>query len=165
MDFQLIQKNCIATCEVKKAIEDKIVMREKQIERLNKKLRKNRAWWGDVLIRPIMEAVKEKYPDLTWDDERLIPMGLRCAVSVFGYVGEMKTENVVVGITFTPGVTEEGGIYIDTGETGTIKPIYPANSIGGLNGFGNVTKLVTSLEDVYSHIDTCIERNEEKLTK
>jgi hypothetical protein len=160
MNFQDIKKNCIAACDAKKVIQDKIVMREKQIARLNKKLVKNRAWWGDVLIRPIMEAVKEKYPDLIWEDERLIPMGLRCAVSVFGYVGKKETENVVVGITFTPGITEEGEIYIDTNEK--ING-YPNGSIGDLNGFGNVTKLVTSLNDVYSHIDARIERNKEKL--
>jgi hypothetical protein len=157
MDFQEIKNNAIVEQAKNKAIKDKIVMRQRQIYRLENKLNRNRAWWGDILIRPIMVEVKAKFPQLSWDDERLIPMGLRCAVSLFGHDVNGKT---VAMIVFTPGKSEDGEIYIDTKE---INYIYPPNSIGGLNGFGNVTKLVTSLEDVYAQVDQCIERNKEKL--
>lgn len=162
MEFKQIQENAIAEQAKRKAIEEKIEMRRKQIYRLEKKLDKQRAWWGDILIRPIMEAVKEKYPQLTWDDERLVPLGLRCAVSVFAHVGEDKYENCVASITFTPGDTEKGEIWFDTGEK---RGNYPSGSLGDLNGLSNVTKKVESLEEIFNHIDKDLERNKEKLNQ
>lgn len=150
MDFQEIKNNAIVEQERKKAIEDRIVMRQRQIYRLENKLKKQRAWWGDILIRPIMVEVKAKFPQLTWDDTRLVPMGLRCAVSLFGHDVNGKT---VAMIVFTPGQTEKGEIYFDTGEK---KGVYPSNSIGDLNGFSNVCKVLTSLEEIFEHVENQI---------
>lgn len=137
-----------------KSIEDKIKSKENQIEKLKK--RKSRIqdnnWWGDVLIRPIMADIKLKYPDLTWDDERLVPMGLRCEVSVFGHDKDNKT---VASITFTPGAN--GYVYYDTGEKhNTFAP----GTIGYINQMNCKSELIDSMETLYRHIERQAYENE-----
>ncbi len=125
--------------------------KEKQINRLRTKRDKlvNTNWWGDSLIRPIMEMVKLKFPDVVWDDKRLVPMGLRCVVHVFGSVDN----NCVAYIAFTPGNLNKGILNYDTGKkTGN----YQSNSIGDLNGFDNITKPIEDIEEIYTHVQNQI---------
>jgi hypothetical protein len=132
----------------------KIGLKHRQIERLEKRKEKIRSknWWGDVLIRPVMEDIKVKFPQLTWDTERLVPMGLRCAVSVFGHDKDDKT---LSAITFTPG--DKGQLYYDTGEK---KNNYPQGTLGSLNGMDNKEALLTDMEQLYEHVRRQCERNE-----
>lgn len=150
MDLTEIKKNYIAKQDEVKKVQNKIFEREKQIERLtNKKYKlQDSAWWGDCLIRPIMELVKVKFPQLIWDDKRLVPMGLGCRVSIFAHIEGI--EECVAYLVFSPGDVRNGGIFYDTGEK---KPNYPNGSIGQLNGFDNICKEVETIEEIFEYIE------------
>ena len=94
------------------AVRNRICQREKQIARLKIKESRlvNNGWWGN-LIRPIMKLVKEKFPQIKWDDERLVPMGLCCRVSVFGEL-DRKDDGLMM-LCFVP---HYNGIAYETGE-------------------------------------------------
>ena len=144
MNLQEIQKNAIEkNLEIQK-VKDKIIQREKQIYRLEKKksrLQEN-GWWGDLLIRPIMELVKAKFPQLNWDLERLVPMGMCCRVSVFA-----KLNGVTVAmIGFTPMDTENGIVNYDISER---KGDYMSDP----NGFGIKSEPLTDIKDLFKHIE------------
>lgn len=148
MNLEESKQNYLNKHNAIKETKAKIKQREMQIERLKKKLDKqwDNSWWGEILIRPIMEMVKAKFLKLTWDDERLIPLGLCSRVSVFGHIGD-KT---VCMIAFTPSNLNEGIIAFDTGEK---KGSYPQGSIGDLNGFQNVSEDIHDIEQIYKHIE------------
>lgn len=76
--------------------------------------------------------------------ERMTCFGLRCECPV--YARDEKGECIAV-LLFTPG--DEGTVYIDSGET---KGDYHTDSIGGMNGFGNVTEEVTSIEVIIDNL-------------
>jgi hypothetical protein len=124
-------------------INRKIVVREQQIHRLvalKNKLENANNWTG--LITPILDLVRDKYPRIIWDDNKdLTPMGLRCAVGVFGKIdGE-----VVASLVFTP----SNILSYDTGEYKTKHAKY---SIGDLNGFNNISKPVEVIDDIYWYV-------------
>lgn len=119
--------------------DSEIERRSRIIERHTKKIDaiKRNNWWGDVILRPIMDAVEEKYNDFSWDTERFTPMGLRNAVSVFG----KKTFNdkeILVMLRFTP---NGEAVNLD------VKPEF------NTHGFGSVAKEVESIEDVFDYIE------------
>ncbi len=148
------QEKYIAFQEAMNLIKNKITVREKQIERL--KLRDNKlheqSWWGDILIRPVMEEVKKKYPNLSWDDEKLTPMGLRCAVSIFADDNKGKT---AVWLLFTPGNLNLGEIWYDTGVK---KKEFAEGTIGYINGMNNLSVVLQSMDQLYKHIDNQIKK-------
>lgn len=84
--------------------------REQQAMRLQNRISKkiDNSWWGDLLIRPVMELVKERTPHLTWTVDRLVPTGLRNNVWVFAKDKNNKT----VSLTFTPPI-EDGKLRYD----------------------------------------------------
>lgn len=127
-------------------IRDKIRQREDQILRLKNKQEKlyDKSFWGELLVRPIMEAVKEKFPELEWADENLVPMGLCSRISVFTHFND-KT----VMLAFTPTDLNNGIISLDTGEK---EKGYPKNSIGELNGFGRICEPITDIQQVFDNI-------------
>lgn len=93
--------------------------------------------WTDEFIRPIMEAVKCEFPDITWDDERLVPMGLRNNVSVFG-----KTKKPsLIHLRFTPSGLLEGYISLD------IKLDYRDG-----HGFGSKSEVIKDIQQVFDYI-------------
>ncbi len=146
------RKRYVEYLNKKDKISASIDTKEQQIVRLRAKKNKliNDNWWGDSLIRPIMELVKLKFPDVVWDDERLVPMGLRNCVSVFGSIDN----NCVAYIAFTPTDLNNGIVSYDTGKkTGN----YQSNSIGNLNGFDNISKPIENMEELYSYIQSKIE--------
>lgn len=132
--------------EVQK-IRDRIKQREEQIERLKKKQYKKSEFWGDLLIRPIMSEVKNRFKELTWDDERLVPMGLRSAVSLFA-----KDENneTVASLVFVLGDYNKGDLYIESGLRKDNN--YKGGTIGDLNGFNNKLIRVESLDTVFNRV-------------
>jgi hypothetical protein len=122
---------------------ERIAFQERKIERLY-----NKGSWTEVLIRPIMELVKIKFPQIKWGDDRLVTMGLCSRVSIFGHIGDDK-ENYI-SIAFTPSNLNEGVISYDTGE---MENNYPKGSIGNLNGFGLKSEEITDIEQIYNHIE------------
>ena len=141
-DFYLNKKK-----EIKK-IEARIQQRTEQIARLTKKEIKlwNESFWGEIFIRPIMEMVKEKYPTIVWDDDRLTPMGLCNRISLFGDTKDGKT----IMICFTPSNLKEGIIAYDTEER---SGGYPENSIGSWNQMDKVSEDITDINQIYNHIE------------
>ena len=138
---------------------EKIKKLEAQIDRLRTKKDKlqDKAWWGDILIRPIMEHVKAKFPDLVWDDKNLVPMGLGCKVSIFA---KLNRETVAY-LVFSPGNSKTGTILYETGET---KNHFHPNSTGAINGFNNVSKVVETIEEVLEYVQKQIDKhNAEKV--
>jgi hypothetical protein len=142
-----------------KEIENKIKMREQQIVRLKMKQDKKAAkcWWGTSLIRPIMELVKARFPQIVWDDDRLIPMGLCSRISLFGRIDgklwsdkEDYEEGKLIILCFTPSDTRNGIIAYDTEER---KGSYPENSIGAWNDMDKVSEDITDIEQIYKHIE------------
>lgn len=148
------RKRYVESLDKREKIKSSIITKEKQIARLKTKENKliDANWWGNVLIRPIMELVKLKFPDVVWDDKRLVPMGLRCVVHVFGSIDN----TCVAYIAFTPGDLNKGIVNYDTGKkTGN----YPSISIGDLNGFDNITKPIENMEEIYTHVQNRINYN------
>ena len=150
MNLQDIQKNAIEkNLEIKK-VKDKILQREAQIERLEKKKYKlqENGWWGDLLIRPIMELVKQEFPQLTWDLERLVPMGMRNRVSVFA-----KCDGVTVAmIGFTPMDTKNGIVNYDVSERN-------GDYMSDPNGFSIKSEPLTNIKDLFNHIEKQLIKN------
>lgn len=139
--------------EIKK-VEDRITQRKQQIKRLEKKEDRlvEANWWGDALIRPLLELVKVKFPQLRWDDERLVPMGLGCRVHVFAYVGGQ----LACYLALSPD-NGDGRLWYETGE---IKEGYPQGSIGAMNGFDRVQKPIETIEEIYTHLENQLKLKE-----
>ena len=125
----------------KKYVDNKneIKRRERIIERHEKKISSIRSknWWGDIILTPIMNAVRERFKDVEWDDNRFVPMGLRNAVSVFG-----KYQGEILMLRFTP--SADGFVNLD------IKPEYSTH------GFGSKTAIVDNIDVVFNHVETQI---------
>lgn len=147
MNFKEIKQSWIDNSNEINRINERIEMREKQIERLKKKRKRARKNWTDVLIRPIMNEVKNCFPQLTWNDDSLVPMGLRSTVSVFGRDENNKT---VASLVFVLGNYNEGQLFIETGER---KNKFSSSTIGDLNGFNNVITEIKSLVTVFDRVN------------
>ncbi len=142
MNLQDIIKENEKYTEELERVKDRIEMREKQIDRLNKKRHRaqSKAHWSKV-VNQIMELVSNVTSDIILDiDKDPFITGLRCQYYIFGKTIE---DDVTVGICFTPG--EGSNVNYDTGET---KGNYHPNSIGAMNGFQNVSKQVESIDEL-----------------
>ena len=96
-----------AACDKRRAeIDDEIERLQEERKRLDE-LR-----WTEGLLRPVMWEIAHLTPEIEWEhNKEYHPMGLRCAVSVFG---RLKDGGPLVGITFT----ELGGeLYFDAERT------------------------------------------------
>ena len=101
------------------------------------------------LLEEILREVDER-TGLNFSEDIHGTYGLRNETPVFAYSGEPHDHTTVIAsLTFTPGDVEKGQIFLDTGEnTGAYNP----NSIGGMNGFGNITEEVTSIDVVIENL-------------
>lgn len=118
-------------------IRARIQQREKQIERLKKKL-KNLPCWQDALIKPIAEELVKHFPDRQY--EILGPFGLSAEVGLHLYrIGVDKKHKFdgdnCISITFRPGDLEKGELRIvdykkDTGE-------FRKGTLGEVNGMNH----------------------------
>ncbi len=111
-------------------------------------------YWTDRLLLPLLEEIEER-TGWTFDDkDDLRTFGLRaeCPVYIRGEgVDEYGYRNIKAGITFTPELhhdTDENTTWELHFDTGEHTDSYPAGSIGELNGFGNKTAKVESVEQV-----------------
>lgn len=123
-------------------LKDKILQREKQIQRLENR-RNKVSHWTEALVRPIITEVARLTPEIKWDidKDRFYPMGLRCAVSVFG----RTKDDVCVGITFTP--NRDGELPMYDYQYGKRD-----NTIGGLNGFNHKSKPIESIDELVNFV-------------
>lgn len=104
--------------------------------------------WHD-LLKEILREVDER-TGLNFSTDSLCTFGLRCETPVFAYNGEPHDHTTVIAsLTFTPGDVEKGQIFLDSGEN---RGTYHPDSIGGMNGFGNATEEVTSIEVVIENL-------------
>lgn len=118
-----------------------------QIERLKKKQEKNTyPHWTDGFLRPVLDELARLTPEIEWEDRKELPVfGLRCNCSVFGHHDH---SGCTVGVTFTCD-TETQTLFYDIGRK---KGRYAADSLGGLNGFDNITAPVTCMDDLVEFV-------------
>lgn len=137
--------------EKKNKLQEKIYDYERKIGRLENRISKiqENNWWCDKLIRPVMDELRIRLPELKWDDERLVPMGMRSAVSVFGHI-EGKC---VASLVFTIGDYDNGVLQYDYAKKESDSEISPT-SIYALNGFDNMSKDVESIDELVKYIQT-----------
>jgi len=136
-------------------------MKKREVELLAKaeRLKKRRYklesnnHWTEQLIRPVMELIKPYFPTLSWNDERLTPMGLRCAVTVFG--SDINTNETITSLTFTIDSLEKGDLCYDFKKGAE----YPKGSIGYLNGFNNESKIIESIDELINYIEQQCKKN------
>lgn len=115
---------------------------EKKIARLEKKLKKlHRPHWTDDMVRPIIEEVARRTPDIIWrKKEKLNTYGMRCECPIFGDTPDGHT----VGIMFTHGED------IPRFDTGNKKR---EDFIGNdWNGFNNISKPIESIDELVAMI-------------
>jgi len=93
-------------------VEDKIAMRYKQINRLEKKrVRAQESSHWTNMVDQIMEQVAEQTPHINWDLKRSCTTGMRVQYYLFGKTIENE---ITVGICFTP--DQGSNVKFDTGE-------------------------------------------------
>jgi len=135
-----------------KTLQNRIAERQQQIARLENRIDKlyDTNFWGDIILRPIMDDVIKKYPQITFEVDRYIPLGMAHRVSIFGKTKDNKT----IMLAFTPtnllSDTLDNSISIDTLERTNE---YAKGSIGELNGFNRVEKPIQTMLDVYAIVD------------
>jgi len=105
--------------------------------------------WTNDFVMPILKLLDEKTGlNFSEDAEKdgLNTFGLRNECPVFARNADGKP---VASLVFTPGDIYRGQVYIDSGEkSGNYHP----DSIGGMNGFGNVCEEVTSLDVIIENL-------------
>jgi len=135
MDLNEIHSAFVADMTETNRIRDRIEMRRKQIERLEKKLHKQ-PFWRDSSVKHIAEALEERYPDRYADV--LGPFGLGSEVSIHlykkGVSKDKRTEgNNCISITFRPGDLDKGELLIKDYRQNTGR--FAGGTVGEVNGF------------------------------
>lgn len=150
------QQEFLAKNEQIEKVNDKIRQREQQLKRLIDTKHRYEAnnHWTDGLIRPIMNLVKAKFPQLTWDDKELVPMGLGNRVSIFARV--KGKDECVAYLVFSPCGVTKGQISYETGENTNR---YPTDSIANMNRFNNTIKIVETIEEIYDYVEIQLQGN------
>lgn len=142
------------------ANEQRIEQRRAQIERLEAKRSRIYAsapHWTTDLLRPVLDAVKEHFPNYYFDDDRLNTFGLRaeCPVGIYDRPDFEQCfregHGPVAYLTFTPGDLTNGELRLDTGRQRDGRTFAPG-TLGDINGMNNETVLVTSIEQIVAHI-------------
>lgn len=116
--------------------------------------------WTKKLLRPIMNEIKKRTPEIFWDDDcvmRGITFGLRCECPVFGYT-DKQHKHFVCSITFTDGVLENGEVCYDIDER---QDKFPDGTVGEMNGWNNVSKPVESIDELVIFIENQVIRYKE----
>jgi hypothetical protein len=122
-------------------IQTKIGRIEKQVERLNKKLKRAydaRTSWVDEIIKPIAVLLAPFFPERRW--EIYGPFGLVCSVSIHFYKNGVSEDKKFDGknclsITFRPGNLQLGELLV-VDYRKNLKE-YPKGSIGEMNGMNH----------------------------
>lgn len=143
----------------RKEIQNKICLREKQIERLRKKenkLRKSYVYWTKNFLEPLVSELHKHFPEYP-NMEILGPFGLRSACSIWFF--KKKRDEIeykkfferdnLISITIIPIDIDEGVYEYETSE---VIDKYAKNTIGDVNGANNVTKEIESIEELVDHL-------------
>lgn len=161
MDFKQLQQ-ALTTANTayeteRKRIDKLVETKERQIKKLEAKKRKlTYPHWTEYLVRPVLNEIEKALPEWKRDSDRLSVFGLGCRCPVFFYHkddNEADRDERIVGITFLPGDLDNAELRYETGKQ---ECNYPANSIGYLNGFNNITKPVESIEELIAFLKTKI---------
>jgi len=160
MPLKQIQSQFIETQNHVRKIEERIVMRKKQIERLETKKAKTQVFWITGLIKPIAKALEEVYPNRVADV--LGPFGLDAETAIHLYKKGISNEkrfddDNCISITFRPGNIEQGILYIKDTRHNTRR--FQKGTIGELNGMNyksiefdwNLNTLVELINEFNSH--------------
>lgn len=136
---------------------DKFVKAQQEITRLKRIIERHedkierirdKSWWGDVLIKPIMKELNIKFPDIRWDS-KLSPMGFKCRVPVFAYInGEMA-----FSITFVPEDLTKGEISFETGNLIDQSKGYDTH------GFNLECEIITDIQQVFDYVEKQLEKH------
>lgn len=123
--------------QVEARIRARIEQREKQIERLKKKLGKL-PFWKEALIKPIAEELIQHFPGRRY--EILGPFGLSAEVGVHFYRIGVDEKHLFDGdncisISFRPGDLEKGELKVVDSKTNTGE--FREGTIGALNGMNH----------------------------
>jgi len=153
MDFKSITDNYNAIDSKRQKLNDKINDFHKKIYRLENRVKKmhDEWWWGESLVRPVMDEVAKATPNLTWDYESLVSMGLRCAISVFAHLNG----KCVAHLCFTPRSAENGYLGFDCGKKEGMEDAHHM-SLASLNGFDNKTIAVESIEQLVEYVEISV---------
>jgi hypothetical protein len=147
-------------------LENKIAIRQKQLERLQGRLRKIH-WphWTEQLLRPVLDEIEKQLPGWNCDKDGLLPMGLSCRVSVFFSKEDILqpsnhyTRKTSISIIFTPGDLDKSELLYETGE---YTNRYGPGTIGAINGFNRVTKPLESIEEAVALLKAQINTQKSK---
>lgn len=145
----------LATKYAKKSAEvKKIRERIKKLEAKRDKFYSTYWFWTNRLVKPIMKMIKARFPEIVWEDDRLVPLGLMNRVSVFGkYKGE------TLMLSFLPSDTEHGRISFETDKK---VQDYPENSIGAWNHMGYEQIELNDIQQLYDYVQKQMKNVEEK---
>jgi hypothetical protein len=119
---------------------------EDKIERLREK-----GWWGDVLIKPIMRELNMKFPTIRWDS-KISPMGFKCRTPMFAYIDG----NMAFSVTFVPEDLTKGEISFETGE------LIDQNKGFDAHGFNIKCEIITDIQQVFDYVEKQIVKYLEK---
>jgi len=131
----------------------KLQNRQAALERKKQKL--NFPYWTEKLLRPVLDEIKPQLPGWACDDERLTPMGIGCRVSVFFCKRGLPKnadpwqEGKYIYIVFSPGELDNGELWYETGKK---TDRFGLGTIGELNGFNQITKVLDSVEEAVNHL-------------
>ena len=133
--------------------QQEITRRKAIIERHEDKIEKLRekSWWGDLLIKPIMKELNIKFPDIKWDS-KISPMGFKSRVPMFAYInGKMA-----FSVTFVPEDLTKGEISFETGKLIDQSKGYDTH------GFNLECEVITDIQQVFDYVEKQLEKHLEK---
>jgi hypothetical protein len=85
----------------------------------SKKSKTDSHWWGDALVKPIIDEIAKR-EHLTHDGEKLLPFGMKARVPVFFYKSSKdgkKDLHVSYHLTFVPSDLGKGLLHLETKKT------------------------------------------------
>lgn len=142
--------NVIKDSSLKYVNSQKEITRLKNIiERHEAKIEKirNKSWWGDVLIKPIMKELNIKFPDIRWDS-KMSPMGFKCRVPMFAYING----DLAFSVTFIPEDLTKGEISFETEELIN-------KSLGyDTHGFNIKCETITDIQQVFDYVEKKLDK-------
>jgi energy-converting hydrogenase A subunit M len=149
-------------------LKKKIKQHEKQIENLEKRIKKlydSDIFWMDALIVPLAEELNKKFPE--FQHKIIGPLGIcsKCHIHFFrksekelGWEKYHQKDNLI-SITILPGSIKSGELFFENGET---KNSFAKGTIGEINGMNFVSKPIHSINQLVEHLLKQIPINDEK---
>jgi hypothetical protein len=112
-------------------------------------------YWVHTLLRPIVRQIRLQLTDWVCEDKRFTPLGIGCRVTVF-FIKKGLPKNAdkwqegnSIYITFLPGQLSKGELYYETGEKNNR---FEYGTLGAINGFNQITKVLESVEEAIAFL-------------